>query len=65
MKERLVLGMINYVTEAEHSYEQASFLQKTSLTELMLYEYKEAEVSPNFMIKATVLIDYFNTNGRL
>jgi DNA mismatch repair protein MutH len=64
MKERLVLGMINYVTEAEHSYEQASFLQKTSLTELMLYEYKEAEVSPNFMIKATVLIDYFNTNEK-
>jgi len=56
-KERLVLNIFDFHDEITRTFEQASFLEKASLIELMYYEYKKEDIPPDYNIKAATLFN--------
>lgn len=56
-KERLVLNIFDYNDEYDRQFENASFIEKAKLIELMYYEYIDDTPSPDFFIKAATLFD--------
>jgi len=59
-KERLTLNLFNFFDEHTRKFENASFLQKAPLIELLYYEYKKEVDSPDYVIKAANLLDIKN-----
>lgn len=58
-KERLVLNIFDFNDEYQRTFENASFIEKSNLIELLYYEFKKDVDSPNLKIKAATL---FNLN---
>lgn len=56
-KERLTLNLFDFSDEYKRNFENASFLQKANLIELLYYEYKDNLDSPDFIIKAANLVN--------
>lgn len=59
-KERLVLNIFDYNDEYKRQFEEASFLQKGELIQIVYYEYVAGDIAPNFKIKRTFLISIQN-----
>lgn len=57
-KERLTLNIFDFNDEYKRTFEQASFLEKASLMNLLFYEYEEDIPSPQFEIKAASIFDF-------
>ncbi len=56
-KERLSLNIFDFNDEYKRTFENASFLEKANLMELMYYEFVKDEPSPELFIKAATLFD--------
>ncbi|SES25592.1 Sau3AI family type II restriction endonuclease [Psychrobacillus sp. OK032] len=57
-KERLVLNIINYMTEAEKSFYESSFWKKNQKLLLMFYEWKKEVDRGDYKIIETILFKY-------
>ncbi|MCY1573109.1 Sau3AI family type II restriction endonuclease [Staphylococcus pettenkoferi] len=57
-KERLVLNIFDFKDEYKREFKNASFIEKTDLTELLYYEYIKDIASPELKIKAATLFDF-------
>lgn len=57
-KERLVLNIIDYMTEASKSFEDSSFWHKNKTLLLMYYEYFKDKSIADFKILETLLYEY-------
>lgn len=56
-KERLSLNIFDFNDEYKRTFENASFLEKANLMELMYYEFIKDEPSPELFIKAATLFN--------
>src|SRR5690625_1486800 len=56
-KERLVLNIFDFHDEYKRQFENASFLEKTNLMELIYYEFIKETPAPDFCIKAATLFN--------
>ncbi|MGO2205083.1 Sau3AI family type II restriction endonuclease [Staphylococcus xylosus] len=59
-KERLVLNIFDFNDEYKRSFENASFIEKSNLMELLYYEFKKDVDSPDLKIKAATLFNLHN-----
>lgn len=59
-KERLSLNIFDFNDEYKRTFENASFLEKANLIELMYYEFIKDEPSPELVIKAATLFNLHN-----
>lgn len=55
-KERLVLNIFDFNDEYKRTFETASFMEKTALTEMLYYEFKQDVPSPDLFIRQAVLL---------
>lgn len=56
-KERLVLNIFDFNDEYKRTFENASFMEKASLMELIQYEFQKNIPSPELEIKAATFLD--------
>lgn len=56
-KERLVLNIFDFHDEYKRQFENASFLEKSNLMELIYYEFIKETPAPEFYIKAATLFN--------
>lgn len=58
-KERLVLNIFDFHDEYKRNFSESSFLQKANYIELLYYEYLKDVESPNLIVKAATLFDFY------
>src|SRR5699024_1531633 len=56
-KERLVLNIFDFHDEYKREFENASFLEKSNLMELIYYEFIKETPAPEFYIKTAILFN--------